>query len=131
MKHQDVDLFKRGEATTEYNSNERIIFRIDENIRRINAAKYLMTPQGLEYWLIGIQQLELELSGALKPEEEKELGEVRVERLHVSQNSAIQMVLLQRRKLEKYERTVRKLLLGIGLGFTAKKQDDPAHAMMR
>lgn len=131
MKPHDIELIKRGESTTEYNSNERIIYRIDDIIRRINVAKYMMNQQGLEYWLVGLQELELELSGALTDTQEADLKLVRVERIHVSQSNNLQMVVLQRRKLERYEKKVRALLLGLGLGFTAKKQDDPAHAMMR
>lgn len=128
---QHTDMIQRDEASTEYNSNQLTVFRIDAIIQRCNMFKKVLNLEGLQYWLIEVQSLDAELEGLLKKEQEEEIAKLRVQQIRQTNTQSPQFIMLQRKKIESYERVVRKFLQFKGLGVTAKIEDDPSHAMTR
>jgi len=123
-------MIQSGTATTEFNSNSLTVFRIDEIIKRCNMFRKMLTFDGLQYWLIEVQNLDAELTGILSTKEDEALAALRVTQLYPSQNKdTIGYVMLQRKKIDAYERAVRRFIQLKGLGVTAKIEQDPFKIM--
>lgn len=124
-------MIRDGTATTEYNSNQLTVFRLNDIINRCNMFKKMMSVEGLQWWLIEVQNLDAELTGLLTDAEDKDLETLRIRQLKPNPNNNMQFILLQRRRIQTYENGVRRYIQYKGLGVTAKIEDDPGKVMMR
>lgn len=126
----DTELLRQGMAQSEFNDNAATIFRLDNLKKQANIARGLYSMEGLLFHLASIKGMELELAGKIDDNEKELLKEHVIVEIPIMNSRNMNYIYLWKRRLEKYERTVRELLQAKGLGITAKKEDDPRKAIL-